>query len=142
MFMKSLMKRLDEYDNYQVKFAANGDWTDNWGGEFKASGVQTDADYNGGNITIDVPEDNSTVKLTLDLTGFDYASKTGAKFTVEINGDKQEETTVAPTTEVATTEAPTTEAATTAPAEDGLNVKVTSNYFLSTHSTLMLQQIL
>ena len=117
---------LEAYDNYQVKFAANGSWTDNWGGEFKASGVKTDADYNGGNITIDVPEDDSTVKLTLDLTGFDYASKTGAKFTVTINGEEQEETTVAPTTEAVTTKP---EETTTAPAEEGLNVKATSNYF-------------
>ena len=117
---------LEAYDNYQVKFAANGSWTDNWGGEFKASGVKTDADYNGGNITIDVPEDNSTVKLTLDLTGFDYASKTGAKFTVTINGEEQEETTVAPTTEAVTTKP---EETTAAPAEEGLNVKATSNYF-------------
>jgi hypothetical protein len=104
---------IDADDNYQVKFAANGTWADSWGGVYTESGVAADAVYNGDNIIVEVPEDGSTVTLTLDLTAFDYASKTGAKFTITVT-EGQEPTTVAPTT-VAPTEAPTTAAPTEAP---------------------------
>lgn len=77
-------KDIEEFDNYLVKFAANGSWTDNWGGTFTASGEVTDADYNGGNIVVEVPYELANVTLRLDLTGFDYATKTGAKFTVTV----------------------------------------------------------
>ncbi|MGO5207853.1 pullulanase X25 domain-containing protein [Bacillota bacterium LCP21S3_F9] len=47
---------LDAFDNYQVKFATNGSWTDNWGGVYQGSGVESDAEYNSkGNITIEDP---------------------------------------------------------------------------------------
>lgn len=73
---------LNEFDNYQVKFAANGSWTDTWGGVYAGSGVESDAVYNGSNMTFAVTEDNSSVKIQLDLTNFDFTTKTGAKFTV------------------------------------------------------------
>ena len=76
---------LDAFDNYQVKFATNGSWTDNWGGVYQGSGVESDAEYNSkGNITIEVPYELADVTLRLDLTGFDYATKQGAKFTVTV----------------------------------------------------------
>ena len=76
---------LDEFDNYQVKFAANGSWTANWGGAYEGSGIESDAVYNSSdNITIEVPYELADVTLRLDLTNFDYATKTGAKFTVTV----------------------------------------------------------
>ena len=72
---------------YEVKFAKDGSWSNNWGGIFVGSGIETDADYNGSNIIFDVDEDNSTVVLRLDLTNFDYSTKTGAKFTITINDE-------------------------------------------------------
>ncbi len=77
--------------DYQVKFAANGTWNDSWGGTFTASGEVSKAVYNGGNIIFSLPE-TTTVTLTLDLSGFDYASKSGAKFTVTLG----EEETITP----------------------------------------------
>ncbi|MDO4511907.1 MAG: hypothetical protein Q4B68_08840 [Bacteroidales bacterium] len=69
--------------NYQVKFALNGAWTDNFGGTFAGSGVEGDAAYNGGNIEIAIAA-TSTVTLRLDLTNFDYATKAGAKMTITV----------------------------------------------------------
>jgi hypothetical protein len=108
---------VDAYDNYQVKFAANGTWADSWGGVYTESGVAEDAVYNGDNIIVEVPEDGSTVTLTLDLSAFDYASKTGAKFTITVTDGQEptvEPTTVEPTTVEPTTVEPTTVAPTTA----------------------------
>ena len=76
---------LGEFDNYQVKFVANGFWDDNWGGVYQGSGVKTDAVYNSSdNITIEVPYELADVTLRLDLTNFDYTTKTGATFTVTV----------------------------------------------------------
>ena len=76
---------LGEFDNYQVKFAANGSWADNWGGAYQGSGVESDAEYNSNNnIIIEVPCELADVTLRLDLTNFDYATKQGAKFTVKV----------------------------------------------------------
>ena len=80
---------VSENMGYQLKFT-DGSWTNNWGGDFVGSGLVTDADYNGANITFDVDEDDSTVVVRLDLTDFNYATKTGAKFTITINGEVDE----------------------------------------------------
>ena len=136
---------IEEYDTYQVKFAANGSWTDNWGGVFAGFDVETEAVYNSNdNITVDTTGmELCDLILTLDLTNFDYTSKTGAVFTVKAIDKSQEETT-APTEEIPTTEEPTeaptteaptepqtteepTEAPTTEPVISGVNVKATSN---------------
>ncbi|MGN0490091.1 hypothetical protein, partial [Ruminococcus sp.] len=102
---------IEEYDNYQVKFAANGSWAANWGGVFEGSEVESDAVFNSNdNITVVVPYELADVTLILDLTNFDYASKSGAKFTVIVT----EKTT---------------------PSE-GLNIIATSNYFPETNYTL------
>ncbi|MGN0533770.1 MAG: hypothetical protein ACI4IK_05350, partial [Eubacterium sp.] len=88
---------LEAYNDYQVKFAANGSWFNCWGGAYAGSGVESDAVYNSSlNITFEVPEDNTDVTIRLDLTDFDYATKTGAKFTITIGGETP---SVAETTE-------------------------------------------
>ncbi len=124
-------KNVPEFNNYQVKFAANGGWTDSWGGAAEnftpESGVEFDAAYNGENLTVNVPYEFADVTLKLDLTNFDYATKAGAKATVTVT----EVSTPAETTEVATTEATTAPAtqATAAPEKAPLTVNATSNVF-------------
>ena len=147
-----------EFENYEVKFVANGDkteWAANWGGVYAGSGVETPAEFNSNdNITVEVPYELADVTLRLDLTNFDYASKTGAVFTVTVTEKTpatepettvpatEPETTVpatepettVPATEPETT-VPATEPETTAPAT-GLNIKATSNYFPEANYTL------
>ena len=124
-------KNVTKFDNYQVKFAANGGWTDSWGGAAEnftpESGVEFDAAYNGENLTVNVPYEFADVTLKLDLTNFDYATKLGAKATVTVT----DTSTPAETTEVATTEATTAPAtqATAAPEKAPLTVNATSNVF-------------
>ena len=124
-------KNVPEFNNYQVKFAANGGWTDSWGSAAEnftpESGVEFDAAYNGENLTVNVPYEFADVTLKLDLTNFDYATKAGAKATVTVT----EVSTPAETTEVATTEATTAPAtqATAAPEKAPLTVNATSNVF-------------
>lgn len=79
-------------EGYMVKFATNGSWTDNFGGFFEASGKESDAMYNSGNITFNL-EKAGTVKLRLDLSKFDYATRTGAKFVVTLPGSEPAELT-------------------------------------------------
>ncbi len=67
----------------QIKFAIDGAWTHNFGGVFAESSEVTDAVYNGDNITFDT-EELCNVKVQLDLSNFDFASKEGAKFTLTI----------------------------------------------------------
>ena len=77
-----------EFDNYQVKFAANGTWADSWGGAEEnftpESGVAFDAVYNGQNLTVNVPYELADVTLRIDLSNFNYATKTGAVATVTV----------------------------------------------------------
>lgn len=70
-------------EDYQLKFAVNGAWTDNFGGVFEESGKETTAYYNSGNITFTTTV-AGTVKARLDLTNFDYATKLGATYTVTL----------------------------------------------------------
>ena len=79
-------------EDYMVKFATNGTWTDNFGGFFEASGKESDAMYNSGNITFNL-EKAGTVKLRLDLSKFDYATRTGAKFVITLPGSEPAELT-------------------------------------------------
>lgn len=79
-------------EDYMVKFATNGSWTDNFGGFFEASGKESDAMYNSANITFNL-EKAGTVKLRLDLSKFDYATRTGAKFVVTLPGSEPAELT-------------------------------------------------
>lgn len=79
-------------EGYMVKFATNGSWADNFGGIFEASGKESDAMYNSGNITFNL-EKAGTVKLRLDLSKFDYATRTGAKFVITLPGSAPAELT-------------------------------------------------
>ena len=70
---------------YEYKFAANGVWSISWGaGCETVSGETYDAYLNGNNNTLNVAVDNSTVTLTLDLSGMDYVTGEGAKCSVEV----------------------------------------------------------
>ena len=71
----------------QIKFAIDGAWTHNFGGAFEDSGVESAAAYNGDNITFDT-DDTCTVTARLDLTNFDFATKEGAKYKLEIEYDE------------------------------------------------------
>lgn len=104
---------ITEAADRQLKFAINGEWAHCFGGTFIGSGVETDAVYDGSNITFNTGYELQTVKLQLDLRGFDYTTKVGAKFIVTIEDTTPEPTTEEPTTEDPTTEEPTTEEPTT-----------------------------
>lgn len=76
---------VEAFDNYQVKFAANGTWTDSWGASddgMHTSGTYS-AVYNGDNICLTLEQD-SDVTLKIDLTNFNYETKQGATFTLTI----------------------------------------------------------
>lgn len=65
---------------YAFKFAANGAWTHSWGG----GGAADEAVYNGQDIKLTVEYELADVTLTLDLTGYDHSTKTGAKYYVSV----------------------------------------------------------
>ena len=76
-------KNIPAGENYEVKFAFDGSWSDNFGrGASFEVGSFCEAAYNGGNISFNMTE-ASDVKLTLDIRDFDYSSKSGAIFKVE-----------------------------------------------------------
>ena len=76
-------KNIPAGENYEVKFAFDGSWSDNFGrGDSFEVGSFCEAAYNGGNISFNMTE-ASDVKLTLDIRDFDYSSKSGAIFKVE-----------------------------------------------------------
>ena len=84
---------LGEFDpsDVEFKFAVNDAWTHNFGlgdNGIIANGVETDAIYNGSqNLKITGLTAGTTIKMQLDLTGFDFESKTGAKMTVAWGSD-------------------------------------------------------
>ena len=111
----------------QVKFSIDGTWTHNFGGSFdeELDGQPQEAVYNGDNITFDTYDDSQTIKLQLDLREFDFATKTGAKYTLTIISDDEPEPTTDPQ--------PTTEPEPTTPSADtALKVTAKSNYFPET----------
>ena len=73
-------------NNYEFKFAANGDWDINWGGEsgnYAATDVYHPAYFNSSyNIEfyIDDDEDYADVTLVLDIRNWDPVSKEGATY--------------------------------------------------------------
>ena len=69
--------------NRKVKFALDGAWTHNFGGRFEDFGAQSDAVYNGDNITFDTV-DGCDITIQLDLSEFDFDTKEGAKFMINI----------------------------------------------------------
>ena len=88
-------KGVEAFDGYEVKFAVNGAWAYNW---------TVDGVFDGQtNTPVEVTE-KSDVTLTIDVNGFDFASKSGDVVTniemvpaaVEDTTAAPEETTVAP----------------------------------------------
>lgn len=75
--------------NRRVQFGVDGSTLHFFGGTFAESGAVTDAVYKGGAITFDTPYALQTVKLQLDLRSFDFASKSGATFTVTVIPEEQ-----------------------------------------------------
>ena len=76
----------------QVKFVIDGDvydWAKNFGGTFADFGVETDAVWNAGNITFDTTEETQDITIRLDLTNFDFETKTGAKFTISLGSGEE-----------------------------------------------------
>ena len=79
----------------QIKFAINGAWTYNFGApDFEEDddmnnhiGEWMEAKFNSSNITFDT-DDICTIKVQLDLTEFDFKTKTGAKFMLDIIYDE------------------------------------------------------
>ncbi len=106
------MEKVPADDNYQIKFAANGSWADSWGiadsdadgtGDVYTPGTTIDAAYNGSNIVLPVgngDEDTNTytVTCTVDLTAFDYASKTGGTIKIDVTPEEIGTTEPEPTT--------------------------------------------
>ena len=162
------MEEIYSFDNYQIKFAANSidddgnpssnPWATNWGSaeeKLYPTGEWIDATYNGKNCIFEVEDDDSVVRVVLDLRNFDYATKTGARFKITINPEEDEpyvdddqptqpvtqeptdapEPTVAPTTVAPEpTDAPEPTVAPTTvptPVTKALTVKSTSNLFAS-----------
>lgn len=67
----------------QFQFAFDGGWTYQFGGTFSSFGTATTAVYGdgGGNIVF-TPAAGADITIHLDLSGFDFATKEGATFTV------------------------------------------------------------
>ena len=74
----------------EVKFAADGDWAHNFGNNGTDAlaadklGTAIDAKYNGDNFKFTNPYDKADITLTLDLTNFNFADKSGAKVTIAL----------------------------------------------------------
>ena len=79
---------LGEYDTSdpEFKFAINDAWTHNFGladNGAVENGVETDAIYNGStNIKIEGLSEGTMIEAILDLSDFDFTTKTGAKMTI------------------------------------------------------------
>ena len=72
---------------YKVKFVANDEWTHNWGAAYddEYNPRPNVAAYNSeDNIPFSVAENNSTVKLVLDLSKLDRATGDGATYSITI----------------------------------------------------------
>ena len=80
-------------DAYQFKFAVNDDWAANWGLPEQSAapiGEEFDLKFNGENMLLNTVsagfEEDSLVDvtITLDITNFDYSTRSGAKATVKV----------------------------------------------------------
>ena len=80
-------------DAYQFKFAVNDDWAANWGLPEQSAapiGEEFDLTFNGENMLLNTVsagfEEDSLVDvtITLDISKFDYATRSGAKATVKV----------------------------------------------------------
>ena len=160
------MEDIYAFDNYNIKFAANsidGDqnpvanpWGINWGAaaeQLYPTEQWIPAVYNGKNAIFEVEDDESVVRIILDLRNFNFVTKEGARFKIQINpaedapyDDTEEPTTVAPTTvspdPEPTTAEPVVETTVAAPTTKPVDpdattftVKTTSNLFKATQRT-------
>ncbi len=78
---------IKEEMNYELKFAANDSWDNNWGipaGVSYTPGEWADAVFNADNIRFEVEDDLVKAVVTLDLRNFDYNTKQGARFCVDL----------------------------------------------------------
>ena len=80
-------------DAYQFKFAVNDDWAANWGLPEQSAapiGEEFDLTFNGENMLLNTVsagfEEDSLVDvtITLDISKFDYSTRSGAKATVKV----------------------------------------------------------
>ena len=80
-------------DAYQFKFAVNDTWAANWGLPEQSAapiGEEFDLTFNGENMLLNTVsagfEEDSLVDvtITLDITNFDYSTRSGAKATVKV----------------------------------------------------------
>ena len=80
-------------DAYQFKFAANDDWAASWGLPEQSAtpiGEEFDLTFNGQNMLLNTVsagfEEDSLVDvtITLDISKFDYSTRSGAKATVKV----------------------------------------------------------
>ena len=76
----------------QIKFAIDGTWDRNFGGAFQSFGEETAAVWDGSNITFDTAAETQDITVRLDLTGFDIATKQGAKFTITTTAETPQPT--------------------------------------------------
>ena len=82
---------------YEYKFAANGNWDLSWGaGCETVSGESYEVYVGGGNNTLIVAEDGSTVTLTLDITTMDIYTGAGATCSATVEAPEAKPS-VAPT---------------------------------------------
>lgn len=76
---------------HSFKFTIDGAWAHNFGGTFAGFGIETNAVHDGGNITFNAPEETQDITLRLDLSGFVFSTKQGAKFTVSSSAGAAED---------------------------------------------------
>ena len=89
-----MLFRSSKEDDYQFKFAVNDDWAANWGlpeeGAAAPIGEEFDLTFNGENMFLDTVsagfEEDSLVDvtITLDISKFEYSTRSGAKATVKV----------------------------------------------------------
>ena len=125
---------IEYFDNYQVKFAANGSWAVNWGGTYQGSVLkQTLCSTQTATLLLMFLTILADVTIRLDISGFDYSTKQGAKFTVTVEEASAEQPTTEEPTEATTESTQATEETTeptTAPSK-GLELTATSNFLPS-----------
>lgn len=132
--------------DYRFELVVNGSWTNSFGLEPSANIPDLDKpfelDYNGDSIILDTVKYGyalSDITLTVDLSGFDYHTKKGARLTVEVADSAVRDPSLSATRALSTPDVPdstlaggeTVPPTTVDPLSGVLNLTVnaTSNYF-------------
>ena len=105
---------------YEYKFACNGGWDASFGGSKKDGEPENTAAWDGKNLEVFAEYAYNDITLTLDISNFDFETKSGATYSVSVVEGE------APATEPASEEpttAPATEEPTTAPVTEPLVVE-------------------